>query len=64
LKALTVARLRQMAVALDLPLDDDDLARLRPMVEDLMAVGRRLREQQPGSIGRPDHRAGDSPTSG
>jgi hypothetical protein len=53
-----------MALALDLPLGDEDLERLRPMVEDLTAVGRRLREQQPASIGRPDRRAGESPTSG
>jgi hypothetical protein len=64
MKALTVDRLRAMAVALDLPLSDEDLARLRPMVEDLMAVGRRLRENQPGEIGRSDLLAGESPSSG
>jgi hypothetical protein len=61
MKALTVARLRQMADALDLPLDDEDLTRLRPMVEDLLAVGRRLRANQQGRIGRSGPRADQSP---
>ena len=32
-----------MAADLDLKLDAEDLSRLRPMVADLLAVGRRLR---------------------
>jgi hypothetical protein len=64
MKALTVARLRSTADTLDLPLSDEDVARLRPMVEDLMAVGRRLRESQPGGIGRSDSGAGESPMPG
>ena len=42
---LSAARLRRMANELGLKLDDEDLARLRPMVADLLAVGRRLRLQ-------------------
>jgi len=37
-----------MASELDLKLDDEDLARLRPMVEDLLAVGRGLRDRHHG----------------
>lgn len=53
-----------MTQALDLPLDDEDLSRLRPMVDDLMVVARRLRQHQPGGTGQPDHRAGATPASG
>lgn len=52
MKALTVARLRQMARALDLSLDDEDIIRLRPMVEDLLEVGRRLRRTQGAGMPR------------
>ena len=51
---LTVVKLRQMARALDLPLDDQDLARLLPMVDDLLSEARRLRHTLPPAIGRPD----------
>lgn len=64
MKALTVARLRQMTQALDLPLDEEDLSRLRPMVDDLMVVARRLRQHQPGGTGQPDPRAGPTPSAG
>jgi hypothetical protein len=63
-KPLTVARLRQMTYALDLPLDDEDLTRLLPMVEDLMAVARRLHHDHPGGMARPDPHAGPTPSSG
>ena len=43
--ALSAARLKRMADELELKLGDEDLARLRPMVADLLAVGRRLRLQ-------------------
>ncbi len=45
MRALSAARLKRMADELDLKLDDEDLARLRPMVADLLAVGRHLRLQ-------------------
>ena len=41
--ALSAARLKRMADELELKLDEEDLARLRPMVADLLTVGRRLR---------------------
>jgi hypothetical protein len=59
-KQLTLPRLRQMALALDLSLDDESLTRLRPMVNDLISVARRLRSYPP-DIGRPDPSA--SPTT-
>ena len=43
MSAPSLARLRRMADEFDLKLDDDDLARLQPLVADLLAVGRRLR---------------------
>lgn len=51
-------RLTQLAQALDLPLDNQDLARLRPMVDDLMDEARRLRRYQPGNMGRADDGGG------
>jgi hypothetical protein len=57
---MTVARLRQMAHALDLPLDSEDLTRLRPMVDDLIAVARGLRHYQSGGMGQPDPRHADA----
>ncbi len=54
--ALSSARLRRMADELHLKLDDEDLARLRPMVADLLAVGRRLRRM--GERERPTPRSG------
>ena len=56
---LTVAALREMARALDLPLEDEDLKRLAPMVGDLIGEARRLRSYAPdansveGQLGRP-----------
>jgi hypothetical protein len=49
-KQLTVAKIRELARALELPLDEDELTRLRPMVEDLLAVARRLRSYQVGPV--------------
>ena len=45
MKPLSLSNLRQMAHERDLRLDEEDLARLRPMVEDLLAVGRGLRRK-------------------
>ena len=45
MKPLSLSKLRQMAREHDLRLDEEDLARLRPMVEDLLAVGRSLRRR-------------------
>jgi hypothetical protein len=45
MKPLSLSKLRQMASERDLRLDEEDLARLRPMVEDLLAVGRHLRRE-------------------
>jgi hypothetical protein len=47
-----------MTLALELPLDDQDLARLRPMVDDLLSVAQRLRHYQQGDTERPDPSAG------
>jgi hypothetical protein len=58
MKRLTLGRLRQLALALDLPLDDEDLTRLRPMVDDLISVARRLRHYQRDDVARPDPSAG------
>jgi len=43
MNAPSTAWLRQIAGELGLKLGNQDLARLRPMVADLLAVGRRLR---------------------
>ena len=51
---LTVASLREMARALDLPLEDDDLERLAPMVGDLIGEARRLRSYAPEANGAED----------
>ena len=52
MKPLTEARLRRMATALDLDLEDEELARLLPMVRDLLAVAQKLRDEQPVGIDR------------
>ena len=49
-QGLTLGRLREMARALELPLDDEDLERLAPMVDDLIGEARRLRRYGPGAI--------------
>jgi hypothetical protein len=54
-KRLTVARLREMARALDLPLEDEDLTRLAPMVDDLAGEARRLRRYAPEAIAQLGH---------
>ena len=64
MKPLTVARLREQARALDLPLDDDELASLRPMVEDLLAVAQRLRHYQADIRAEPDRRQGTTAKHG
>jgi hypothetical protein len=43
MSGLSAARLKRKTNELNLKLDDEDLARLRPMVADLLDVGRRLR---------------------
>ena len=63
MKPLTVARLREQARALDLPLDDEELASLRPMVEDLLAVARRLRHYQVDIVTEPDPGADPAPSA-
>jgi hypothetical protein len=45
-----------MASVLDIQLQVEDLTRLRPMVEDLLAVGQRLRRTHSDGIGRTGHR--------
>jgi hypothetical protein len=49
-KRLSVARLREIARALELPLEDEDLTRLAPMVDDLAGEARRLRRHAPGAV--------------
>jgi hypothetical protein len=44
-KDLSRARLRQLANERGLMLDEDDLVRLEPMVQDLLAVADGLRER-------------------
>ena len=50
-KPLTLGGLREVARALELPLEDEDLKRLAPMVDDLIREARRLRSYPPGAIG-------------
>ena len=57
MKQLTVARLRQMASSLELDLDAQELARLRPMVQDLLEVGQRLRRDYAPRIYRRTRRS-------
>ena len=47
---LSVARLGEMASGLQLELEDDELTRLLPMVQDLLDVAQILRQKQPGGI--------------
>ena len=54
-KGLTSGRLREMARALELPLEDEDLERLAPMVDDLIGEARRLWRYAPGAIAQPEH---------
>ena len=58
MKQVTVAKLRELTRTLELPLDDEELARLRPMVEDLLAVAHRLRHYQVDIVAKPDPTAG------
>jgi hypothetical protein len=62
-KPLSVARLRQMASALHLELDESEMASLRPMVQDLLDVAQMLRHKQPGGIDG-DRRQCDAQKSG
>jgi hypothetical protein len=60
MKPLSEAGLRRMARGLHLELDAEELARLRPMVQDLMDVAETLRRRQsggPDSIGSGEHRS-------
>jgi len=53
MKPLSLSKLRRMARKHELALDEQDLARLRPMVEDLLAVGRSLHREGPEERPRP-----------
>jgi hypothetical protein len=64
MKQLTVAKLRELARAMEVPLDDEELASLRPMVEDLLAVARRLRHYQVDIVAEPDPGAGPAASAG
>ena len=57
MKQLSVARLRQMASHLELDLDEGELARLRPMVQDLLQLGQRLRRDYAPRIYRRSRRS-------
>jgi hypothetical protein len=48
---LSVTALRELARLRRLELGDEDLERLRPMVQDLLAVAERLRESVPDPHG-------------
>ncbi|HEV2034249.1 MAG TPA: hypothetical protein VGU71_08630 [Candidatus Dormibacteraeota bacterium] len=52
MKPLSVAKLRQMAGGLLLELEEDELTRLLPMVQDLLDVAQKLRHEQSGGIVR------------
>lgn len=55
-----MATLQQMANRFHLELDEEDLTRLRPMVQDLLDVAHMLRHKQSGgidSIGQRGHSA-------
>ena len=58
MKQLSLSRLRQMADMLQLELDDEELARLRPMVHDLLDVSQRLRRDYGLRLDRPARRPG------
>ena len=57
MKQLTVARLRQMASSLELYLNAEELAGLRPMVQDLLQLGQRLRRDYAPRIYRRSRRS-------
>jgi len=57
MKQLSIARFRQMASSLDLDLNAEELAGLRPMVQDLLEVGRRLRRDYAPRIYRRTRRS-------
>ena len=57
MKQLSLARLRQLASSLELDLDAQELARLRPMVQDLLEVGQRLRRDYAPRIYRRTRRS-------
>ena len=57
MKQLSVARLRQMASSLELDLNAEELAGLRPMVQDLLEVGHRLRRDYAPRIYRRTRRS-------
>lgn len=52
MKPLSTARLRGMASGLRLELEDEELSRLLPMVQDLFDVGQSLRHQRSAGIDR------------
>lgn len=52
MKPLSAAKMRQMARGLRLELDDDELTRLLPMVQDLLDVAQKLRHKQSVGIDR------------
>jgi hypothetical protein len=54
-RRLTLARLREMARALEHPLEDEDQTRLAPMVGDLIGEARRLRRHAPGAVAPLEH---------
>jgi hypothetical protein len=64
MKPLTMAKLRELKSALELPLDDEELAQLRPMVEDLLAVARRLRHYQVDVVSELGPQAGPTASPG
>jgi len=53
-KQVTVAAVHELTRALELHLDDEELAHLAPMVEDLQAVAQRLRHYQVDVGTKPD----------
>jgi len=57
MKQLSVARLRQMASSLELDLNAEELAGLRPMLQDLLEVGQRLRRDYAPRIYRRTRRS-------
>jgi hypothetical protein len=52
MKSLSAAKLRRIATAVHLELADEELARLLPMVRDLLAVAQKLRHESSVGIDR------------
>jgi ribosomal protein S13 len=64
MKPLSVEKLRQMVSGLHFELEEEELTRLRPMVQDLLAVAQKLRHERSGGIDRTGPRERPAQKSG